>query len=141
MFASRTRFTVRFTHVFFYCVLCIILQCSNILQLQYVSVGYTSPVFLLLLLVGFLIIGNYTAASVEKCGLNSNTCVVVAVLTSPSIDLECYQLFAILCLCLRVRVCTCDDCLGSWVWLLELATIILCLLLACFLMLLFDYNN
>lgn len=99
---------VRITHTiycsiyscFFYCVLCIILQCSNILQLQYVSVGYTSPVFLLLLLVGFLIIGNYTAASVEKCGLNSNTCVVVvAVLTSPSIDLECYQLFAILCLC------------------------------------------
>lgn len=45
------------------------------------------PSFLLLLLVGFLIIGNYTAASVEKCGLNSNTCVVFAVvLTSPSIS-------------------------------------------------------
>lgn len=42
------------------------------------------------------------AASVEKCGLNSNAC-VVADLTS--IDLECYQLFACFTICVGVCVC------------------------------------
>lgn len=80
-------------YCFSYCVLCIILQCLNILQLQYVflllvtHITISATIFLLLILllvwfVFWLLETTRRAANVEKCGLNSNACVVAA-LTSP----------------------------------------------------------
>lgn len=101
-----------------YCVLCIIMQCSNILQLQYVflllvthiTISATILLLLLLLLlvwfVFWLLETTRRAANVGKCGLNSNACVVAA-LTSPqyrSRMLSIVCLFTILCLLVSVSV-------------------------------------
>lgn len=52
------------------------------------------------------------AASVEKCGLNSNACFVAA-LTSPVSISNVINCLLVLLFCGCGCECTCDDCLGS----------------------------
>lgn len=129
----------------FYCVLCIILQCSNILQLQYVFLLLVTHItisatilLLLLLLVWFLIIGNYTARG-ERLKTVALILMRVLLLLSDLIAvsisnvINCLPVYYFVSAC--ECECSCDDCLGSWVRLLEFATIIilcLCLVFACF---------
>lgn len=98
----------------FYCVLCIILQCSNILQLQYVFCWlHTSPTqprfyFFFFCWFGFwLLETTRRAANVLKTVALILMRVLLLLWPHRSIDLECYQLFA----CLLFCVCL-------WMWVL-----------------------
>lgn len=96
----------------FYCVLCIILQCSNILQLQYVFfvVGYThhhlSHNFTSSSSVGLVF--DYWKLHGARRTLRNVALILMRVLLllwpHRSIDLECYQLFTCLLLCKCVSV-------------------------------------